>query len=532
MKNKIVIIGLDGVDFSLAEELIKRNIMPNLGKLSRNGARGNMLSCLPLHSSITWTTFITGKNAGKHGIFGFFVMDKDTHELKIANSLERKSQAIWHILNAYGKKVGISNLPSLYPPEKIDGYMICGMLTPSINSNFTYPKGLKDELLKNIKDFELDLSITMSSKNSKEMLLKKIYEITSKRTETAKFLLSTYPCDVNMFVFTETDRMLHLFLKDMDTDSQYKGAVEEYFRFLDNKIGEIIEMCDEDTTIFIVSDHGMKPFKKVFYVNNLLLEMGLLEGENKSARKTKYLFTAFCFQAIIELMVKLKISPEYFKRFLPESFFKRLNIIIGKGKGYNWSKTKAYFWGGLGDCIVINLKGRQPEGIVPPEEYEKIRDEIIDKIKSIKDPDTNEGIAYGIYKREDLFTGDFVKSAPDIIVKLREGYAPHESIELEGIFNKKSLFEPITSDHTRNATLIISGKNIKKGVLFDGSNILDIAPTVLSLLGVPVPSDMDGKVLAKILSEEVSPSFVAPGLNESERLRQRIKELKANGRLK
>ncbi len=150
MKNKVVIIGLDGVDFYLAEDLMKRNIMPNLRKLCEEGARGNMLSCLPLHSSITWTTFITGKNAGKHGIFGFFVMDENTSELKIANSLERKSQTIWHTLNDYGKKVGISNLPSLYPPEKIDGYMICGMLTPSINSNFTYPKSLKDELLKKV----------------------------------------------------------------------------------------------------------------------------------------------------------------------------------------------------------------------------------------------------------------------------------------------------------------------------------------------------------------------------------------------
>ncbi len=531
IKNKILIIGLDGVDFDLAEELIARNVMPNLHELCKKGTRGRIFSNPPLQSSCTWTSFITGKNAGKHGIFGCFAYKDNSYELKILNSLERKSETLWHILNRYGKTVGILNLPSLFPPEKIDGYMVCGMLAPSINCNFTYPKELKDALLRNVKNYEIDIGMIMSSKDSKEMLLEKVYEITEKRIEAAKFLLDKYPCDLNMLVITETDHFLHFFLREMDIDSKYKDAVVNYFHFLDAKIGELIETFGEDTTVMVMSDHGMKPFRKVLYVNNLLCKMGMLHEGRESVEKATYSLAHFCFQTVINLMIKLKFSPDSLKRFLPQWLFNRLSIILGQGKGFDWSKTKA-FSTNIGDGIVINLKGRQPKGIVFQEEYEDIRNAIIRQIKEIKDPDAGEGIVECIYKREELFSGDFVKGAPDIIIKLKAGYSADSSTKISGILEEENLLEPITADHTRNGLFIISGSLIKKGTSLNRINLLDVAPTILSLAGVPIPSDLDGRVLSEAFLEESKPASVILELSESERLRKRIKELRISGKLK
>ena len=530
--SKVLLIGLDGVDFNLFKVLISRNIIPNLARLSKNGAHGHLLSTVPLQTPITWTSFITGKNAGKHGIFGFFAYKNNSYALKVLNSLERKSQTLWHILNRYGKRVGIFNLPSLFPPEKIDGYMVCGMLAPSINSNFTYPKLLKEKLLRSVKDYEIDIGMTMSAKDSKDMLLQKTYEITEKRIRAAKFLLKEFHCDLTMLIFTETDRILHFFLKDMDGDSKYKNIIADYFHFLDKSLGELIERVSKDTTIIVVSDHGMEPFRKVFYVNNFLREIGMVSQEKKSFNYVAHSFIEGCFKVIVNSMVKLKLSPEILKPFLPQWLFNRLTIILGSGGNFDWSKTKAYFSSSIGDSIVINLKGRQPQGIVPMEEYEAVRDKIIQEIKAIKDPDTREGIVEGVYKREELFSGDFVNEAADIIIKLKDGYIPHSSTDTEDILTEKNPFGLISSDHTRNAILILYGNEIKKGFSIKEATIFDIAPTILTLMYVPLSADFDGRVLIETFKEEHVDLYRSSVVSEGERLRARIKELKLSGKIK
>ncbi len=530
MSDKILIIGLDGVGFDLTTQFMHDGVMPNLAKLCQEGAYAQMLSPAPLQSTSTWTSFITGKNPGKHGIFGFFTYKNNSYESKVSNSLERKSETLWHILNRYGKTVGILNLPSLFPPEKIDGYMICGMLAPSISCQFTYPRELKEKLLKRVIGYEIDIGMAMSSKDAQEVVLKKTYQITEKRAEAAKFLLREFPCDVNIVIFTETDHILHVFQKDMGTQSKYKDVIRDYFHFLDSKIGQIINENGKDSPVIVISDHGMKVFRKVFYVNNLLRRMGLFNEEEKSVRKPTYTFVYFCFQFIIDLMVKMRLSPDTLKRFLPFWLFKRLNIILGEGKGHDWSKTKA-FATSIGDGIIINLKGRQPNGIVPIAEYERMKDAIIEEIKKIRDPDTNEGIVYSINKREEAFFGEFVNEAPDIILRVKEGYSTDRSTKIAGVLEKESFLEPVHSDHTCEAMLIMHGENIKRGAIINKPAIFDITPTILGLSGIPIPSGLDGRVLSEAISEKRLESS-SDVISERLRLHNRIKELKSSGKIK
>jgi predicted AlkP superfamily phosphohydrolase/phosphomutase len=532
MKNKVLLIGLDGVDIKLLEHLVRENITPNLARLYKNGAHGCLKSVIPLHTSTTWTTFITGKNPGKHGIYGFFAYKDNSYELKMLNSLQRKSPAIWHILNQYGKTVGIFNMPSLFPPEKVDGYMICGMLAPSLNCNFTYPKSLRGELLEAVKDYEIEIGMTMSAKDPKDMLLRKSYSIKRQRTEAAKFLLDKHPCDLTMIIFTGTDRIEHSFLKDMGSGSEYSAVIADYFRFVDDKLGEILKKIDRDTYVVVMSDHGMAPFKKVFYVNKLLRQMGFMREEKTSMSYVKQSFVERCFKALINSMVRMKISPEVLKQFLPIWLFNRLAIILGGGTGFDWGATKAFFSSSIGDGIIINLHGRQPNGIVPEEDYEKVRDRIIREIKAFKDPDTDEYIVEAIHRREEIFSGDYVNEAPDIILKLRDDYIPHSATNAGDVLSEENPLGSISSDHTLNAILIVTGPGIKKDFRVEGADILDIAPTILKIMGVPAPADFDGRPLNAIFEDKAVFMPESKTAGESERLRSRIAKLKSSGRIK
>jgi len=230
LKNKILIIGFDGVDPDLLDQLIKEGILPNFKKLIENGAYAHIKSSIPIITTVAWTSFITGKNPGKHGIFGFVNYKGDSFKLNILNSSDRKTEGIWKSLNSYGVSVGIFNLPSLYPPEEINKFMVCGMLTPNKNCRFTHPKELQEQLLKEIPDYEIDVGVIKAAYNSRDTLLKNMYFLTEKRYEATKFLLKNYPCDVFISIITETDRMQHYFLND-------PKALRDYFKYLDEQLG-------------------------------------------------------------------------------------------------------------------------------------------------------------------------------------------------------------------------------------------------------------------------------------------------------
>ncbi|MFH1888563.1 MAG: alkaline phosphatase family protein [Candidatus Omnitrophota bacterium] len=524
-KKKILIIGLDGVDPDLLDKFISEGILPNFKRLIANGAYGKIKSSIPIITTVTWNSFITGKNPGKHGIFGFVNFKKGSYELKILNSADRKADGIWGLLNRFGKTVGIFNLPSLYPAEKIDRFMVCGMLTPNKNSRFIYPHGLQEEFLREIKDYEIDVGVVKAAYDSKDILLKNMYFLTDKRFEASAYLLNKYPCDLFVTIITETDRVQHYFLDDA-------VALREYFKYLDKKTGELLAQAGDDATVFIVSDHGMGAFSKYIYINRFLMDGGFLKINKRSTNYVKHSFTKKIIQVLSTFLMRMKFDVERLKKMLPQGLVNSLTYLYCYYGGIDWGKSSAYFCSGTGEGITINTKKRFPAGIVEERDYEALRDNIIKGLLGIKDPDTGERVIEAAYKREELLNGDHTQEAPDIILRLRDGYATNESVETEVVLGERPLQEMLLAEHRLEGIIIAYGKDIRQGVRIEGSSILDIAPTLLRIFGIPVPQDFDGKPLEEIFKPGVLSLSKTRPLGEAEALQKRIRELKSSGRIK
>lgn len=507
--DKILIIGLDGVDPDLLDKFMQEGILPNLKRIIDSGAYGRIKSSIPIITTVTWTSFITGKNPGRHGIFGFIRIKNDSYDLKILNSRDRKEDGIWSALNQYGKTVGIFNLPSLYPPEKIDKFMVCGMLTPNKKCRFVYPPELQEELLKEIKDYEIDLGVIKAADGSRDILLKNIYFLTDKRFEATEYLLKKYPCDLFITIITETDRVQHYFFND-------DKLLRDYFKYLDAKLGNLLQDLDKDTTVFILSDHGMGPFKKFFYINKWLQDHGLLKINKQSTDYLKHSLARKMINWITTILVRLKFDVEKLKQVLPEELVNHFVYLYCHYGGVDWPKSKAYFCSTAGEGIIINSKKRFSSGIVQDKEYELLRDKIIKRLSEIRDPDTGKQVIEAIYKKEELFSGKALSDAPDILLQLYDGYLNNESIEVEGILQAVPKDETLIADHRLHGIFIAAGSDIKAGVNVKNFSILDIAPTIFYKLGIPVPQDFDGRILKEIFKAEIINSSPQAAIKEKE----------------
>jgi len=524
-KPEVLIIGLDGVDPELLDRYIRQGILPNFKRLRDKGVYARLKSSIPIITTVTWTSFITGKNPGKHGIFGFVNYKDDTHNLKILNSSDRKTEGIWSILNRYGKTVGIFNLPSLYPAEKIDKFMVCGMLTPNKNTRFVYPYSLQDEFLKEISDYEIDVGVIKAAYDSKDLLLKNMYFLTDKRFEATEYLLKNYPCDLFITVITETDRMQHYFLDD-------EAALAGYFKHLDEKISGLLSLVGDKTNILVLSDHGMGRFKKFLYVNKWLADNGYLKINKASANYVKHSLFRKAVQVLSTFLVKLHFDVEKIKKVLPAWLVNKFTYLYCYFGGIDWKDSSAYFCSGVGEGVVINTARRFKDGIVTDEDYESVRSGIIDGLLKITDPDTGEPVIDKAFRREEIFSGDYIDTAPDIVLKLNDGYATNESTEASGILEQPQEGEMLVAEHRLEGVFIASGPEINAGINIERVEILDIAPTVFYALGISHQEGFDGKVLQEIFKIDKTRRLKIDTPNTiRQHLNSRINELKKKGKI-
>jgi predicted AlkP superfamily phosphohydrolase/phosphomutase len=518
MKPRVLVIGLDGATPQLVFKWAKEGKLPNLSKLIENGASGNLRSTIPPMTAAAWTSSVTGNNPGKHGIYHFIEYQHKTYDYRIISSRDVKSKTIWKILNEQGKSVGIMQVPITYPPEKVNGFMVTdGLTTPGPESSFTYPKELKNELL---ADFDFMIASTEKYyEGNEENYIKDLVSIEEKKSQATIKLMKRYDWDFFMVVYSHIDAMQHFFWKYMDEThpgydaekaKKYGDAILNIYQKLDSIVGDMLEVVDEDTTVIIMSDHGFGPLYKELHLNKWLKDLGLLNVKRKE--DTSWLSKsgvtremAYLFLVKLGLNKITKMIPENLKKGMPSHY---------TPTSVDWSRTKAYSLATHG-MMYINLKGRNPEGIVEPgEEYEKLRDFIIQELYALKDPETGKKIVDKVFKSEELYFGGGANNAPDIFVLTDMTYhnigrlddyliKPAWKLDASDLSGKFSLMNKQRSlgsgNHRMDGIFIMKGKTVKKNSIVENAQIIDIAPTVLHLMGVPVAEDMDGKVLKEIL---------------------------------
>jgi predicted AlkP superfamily phosphohydrolase/phosphomutase len=505
---KVLVIGLDGATFDIILPWVKEGKLPNFKKLINEGSYGNSTSTLPTVSPVAWTSFATGVNPGKHGIFGFLT----DYESNPVIRTDVKSKSFWEIASENGKRVITMNVPMTYPPEEINGTMISGYESPE-GEIFTYPANLTQELIN--KGYQIEaLNASFKSGNEDEFL-KSLYYTEGKREEIALDLMKKEKWDIFIIVFTETDRMQHYFWNYMeDKDPKYGDEILKFYQKIDKTIGNFLNQTDNNTNVIIMSDHGFGPLKGEIYLNTYFMNNGML---NFKSPLTYWLIKlGLTQQSLASRFEQLQKTPIVrFINFVLEKFGLKTRLgttspvaldsidlsgltNIGKIFPYltydyiNFSKTKIYaenFGGG----IYLNVKGRDSLGMINQEDYKKIVLETMKDLSELKNS-KGEKLFENVYAREDLYNGPYVDNAPDIIVESESnGY---DTVGWLGYNTLISSNDIKSGNHRKNGMIILWGKNFSRGII-ENASIIDIAPTILKVIDLKIPEDMDGKPLIK-----------------------------------
>jgi predicted AlkP superfamily phosphohydrolase/phosphomutase len=436
--NRVFVLGLDGVPYSFITKLIQQGDMPEFAGLLETGSIHRMNSVIPTISSVAWASFATGKNPGKHNIYGFVDRVPNPFEIYIPVATKLQAKTMWEILSDAGKKVVVINVPMTYPPRPVNGIMISCFLATDL-SKAVYPK----EIYQKLKEIGYVIDVDpWKARASKDDLLTDLNHALEKRAEAMFHFMETQKWDFFMTHIMETDRLYHFLWKYMENnDSEYTPRFIQYHRKIDGIIGEIKRKLDSDTTFIILSDHGFCSIKKEVFLNYWMKENGWLKFKNSSPRGLNDM----------------------------DSGTRAYSLIPGR--------------------IFVNLKGRETNGTVQSgKEYESVRNELIESLPSMSDPDTKDKIVEKVYRREELYSGPYFENAPDLVA------VPYDGYDLKGNLDQNTLTgnSPLVGMHTfDDAMIYISGNSIKR----QDFSIIDVMPTILEKMNMRIPEDVDGRSL-------------------------------------
>lgn len=504
---KIIIIGLDGSTFDVLDPYIKQGMLPNIEHIIRNGVRGDMEAAIPPVTGPSWVSFMTGVGPGKHGIYDFVKPKPNSVKRQAVTYDNIHSPTLWDYLNKAGKSCGVVNLPITYPPPKVNGFVIPGLLTPNVEGEFAYPDGLMKEIRSSVGEYVLDVWWQKYGENGIEKFLDELQYCTEQRIKTMFYLLEKKKWDLFMGVFIGTDRIQHYIWQYIHPEKMEKctprelkiiSRVADYYKQLDRFFGNLIERLNGDTDLFIVSDHGFGPLRGKMFINRWLEENGFLKVNRTDAYMAS--LKGRVFQQLRSVVRTLD----------PYGLRKKIGIEVKKGerlRAYDfldcidWDNSSAYSASNTEQGIYINLKDREPNGSVNGiEEYNRVRDEIIARLKNLNDPYTGEKIVSRIYKKEDLYQGPLMQNAPDIVLFLKDGEYLVD-VQLKETLFEKAGWHSGWGTHRLAGIFMGYGPNIRKGTEINGTRIVDIAPTILSMLGIPIPEEMDGRPLLNIFKD-------------------------------
>ncbi|MFZ5907798.1 MAG: alkaline phosphatase family protein [Nitrospirota bacterium] len=502
---QVIVIGIDGGTFDVIRPMADRGELPVLSSLMKKGSWGELESTIPPDTGPAWVSMMTGVNPGKHGIFYFLdQLHNNGRNGRPLGSADIHFPPLWSVLSREKKKVIFVNVPFTYPPVTVHGIMISGMFIPESAKEMSYPPEIYDHVRAKLNGFDInDWSPEVIGADRSnvhlhyERILSNISVITEKRKKATLMLLEENPWDFLMVVFTAIDRLQHLFWKFMDgsPSTPYGSAIQQGYRQIDNAVGEILDKAGPDTTVLIVSDHGFGPLEKYFYANKWLEEIGLLKVKSGSRKKLNFRMTN-----VHRVITKLvgDIPGLQWTKGIPFPF-----VRISDRDAYemiDWQRTKAY----ADPCggININLRGREPQGIV---EQGKEADELIAMIKSrfseltVESENALPKSGDWILSKEEIYEGPFAGEAADLYYSLNQrSYLHKTKIGAESKFGTSSLGSGMHRDH---GIFIMNGPHcVAKGHL--KPRMIDIAPTILYLMGLPVMREMDGQVLEEGITPE------------------------------
>lgn len=504
----LIIIGIDGITLDLVVPWVEAGKLPHFAQFMHEGAYGQLRSVFQPLSPPAWASFQTGVNPGKHGVYHFIEL-RDGGVPFPVNASSIRFKPFWKVTSEHGKRVAVINLLGTYPVSPINGVMISGMLAPS-QGRICFPDSLLDEIRGAVGGYVLDVDVApaLVGNVSPDAFAQASFEMTRLRMRAARYLITRERWDLFLLVFVSTDRIQHFFWKYMDPArsdvsaeerEKYGSVILDLYTLLDEFLGEVNEIVGDEANIIIASDHGFGPVYLDANLNKWLAHQGFLEPKTQAASVKRSLYQR------VHGLIPLQAIKWLRDRFLP--LIPRLSM--GEQLGIDWRKTKAYNLGDFGN-IYINLKGRDLHGIVEAgQEYEQVCASIARRLLSWKNPETSKRMVCAVHRGNEIYAGPHVDVAPDLVVEW-EDYAytsyhlqkvddplfakPHESMSFGNM--------EYCANHRLDGVVLLKGPAFEAGVMVQDAKIVDIAPTALCLMGLPVSDELDGRILLEALHED------------------------------
>ncbi len=532
-QHRVVIIGWDGATWDLIDPWIEHGKLPNLAAFKEQAAYGDLRSTDPHFTFPAWTSFMTGKNPGRHGVFDFTERVPGTHQIQFVNAKRVRAKTVWRLLSDAGQRVACMGVPVTFPPEPVNGVMICGFDAPGASSKADegtfFPPELLGEITENVGPYTISANIMpLMNQDRHEEALDAILAALEMKGRTARYLLEREAWDLFMVLFGESDLIGHHFWRFCDPNSplytasnsrRVSQAIFEVYRKLDDMLPMLLAACPEDSVRVICSDHGFGGSgDRVIYMNKWLADEGFLAfsgGGPKAGAGFKLVNFAKLWG--------LKVLPPAVKAYIfrkRQGIANRMESYLRFG-GIDWSRTEAFSEElPYLQTIWINVKGREPEGIVSPgREYDEVVARLKERLYAWIDPGTGEKVVSEVQHRDEIYDGPYRERSPDLIVRTNHpgGYAyqgkssrqarPAAAVERLRMDAPGSMkfYAAKSGTHRDYGIFLAAGPMIAAGRRVQGARLMDVIPTVLYLLGESVPQDMDGVILKQALQ----PEFVA-----------------------
>jgi predicted AlkP superfamily phosphohydrolase/phosphomutase len=484
MTERVVLLGLDGGTFSTLDPLMEEGVMPFLKEFLASGVRGELLSVIPPLTPPGWAALVTGRTPGNHGVLDFFRFESpDSRYIRLVNSRDVKCETMWSIISRQGLKATVLNFPLMTPPRPISGYAVPGWAPWRYLRRLCSPRELYDKIKTvpgfNVQDLAMDLelegkAIEGSSKEEYEDWIRFHIRREKQWFEILRYLMQEDPCDLTAVLFDGVDKLQHLLWRFIDPayvpthpsawEKRIRDLCLDYFRQLDRLIAETVAMAGPEASVFLASDHGFGPSTEVFYLNAWLHRQGYLEWATKAPED-------------ISGVGKLGLDMA-----------SRWSFIV------DWSRTTAYGLTPSSNGVHIAVAGRRVQQGIDAKEYERVRSMLMDQLRQLTDPATGGRVVSQIWTREEAFAGTQMDMAPDLTLSLRDG-------GFVSILKSDVVLKPrpeVVGTHRPEGVFMAKGPGIRQGLSLPALSLIDVAPTLLYTLGLPVPRDLEGRAAAQI----------------------------------
>ncbi len=489
-QKKVLLLGLDGATFDLIKPWADAGVLPTFARLLRTGAHGRVRTVPNTDTAPAWTTLATGLNPANHGLYHEFSWTPDRRTLHPVCGGEREGTSFWRLASDAGRSVVVINFPFSYPAEPINGVMVAGVDAPSEEApDFCYPPDFIENLGKEGHTYRINSDIQSAIKeNRPDEGLSSAYTVATSHIEALFYALSQQPWELAVVALSIPDEMQHFFWQQMVKDrGPQRDAIRDGYRFVEQQIERLLDFIDDETTLLIVSDHGFGPICATPpHLAQWLAQEGFLRYIEPTERPWKQRLISACYDWMRHTLSEQQKMA--LRRWLPG--VRNRVETDARFAGIDWAATTAFVAASSWE-IWINTQGREPSGSVAPGiEYEEVREAIIAALLAWRR--NEQPVVRAAYRREEVYHGKYLALAPDITIEWNPEVAP----PAETLLGNMSQFD---ADHQPEGILLAVGPTIKAGKSIQTARLADLAPTILHLLGVPVPKEIDGQVLSELL---------------------------------